>query len=189
VVAESSRFNPVAVIAHLLAIAAGLYLGFVAMDAIAPDLPGDDVAPGVSSSTVPRDVAGDDPDSLFRAAALAPALDQLEEQLPAGEGIVSLLIEPGGVSADTASADGLFELGDVSADTPSRMIGAIHRQRGAITAHDIGSMELVATADGPQWYVQVDIFLTDVDPPWTYGAPLEGKPLSVGGAPPEPVSG
>ena len=39
-VAESSRFNPVAVIVHLIAIAAGLYLGFLAMDAIAPDLPG-----------------------------------------------------------------------------------------------------------------------------------------------------
>lgn len=187
--AESSRFNPVAVIVHLLAIAAGLYLGFLAMDAIAPDLPDEGVDPGVSSSAVPRKVAGDDPDSLFAAGALAPALDQLEEQLPAGEGVVRLRIEPGGLTADTASAGGLFELGDVAAETPARLIAAIHRQREGITAHDIGYMELVATADGPRWYVQIDIFRTNVDPPWTYGAPLEGTPLTVGGAPPEPVAG
>jgi hypothetical protein len=183
VVAESSRFNPVAVIVHLIAIAAGLYLGFLAMDAIAPDLPGEEVGPGVSSSAAPDDVAGDDPESLFNPAALAPALDQLREQLPAGEGIVTLRIEPGGLSADTAAADGLFSLDDVSPDLPQKLIAEIHAQRERVTAQDIGSIDLVATEDGPRWYVQIDIFRTDVDPPWTYGAPLEGKPLEVGPAP------
>ena len=51
--ASESGFNPVPVLVHLVAIAVGLYLGFLAMDAITPDLPGESVEPGVSSSSVP----------------------------------------------------------------------------------------------------------------------------------------
>ena len=186
-VAESSRFNPVAVIVHLIAIAAGLYLGFMAMDGIAPDLPSEDVEPGVSSSAAPAEVAGDDPGSLFRGAALAPALEQLDQQLPAGEGIASLRIRPGGLSAETADAEGLFELEDVSPSLPEQLIASIRDQRPRVSAEDIGYMDLVATENGPRWYVQLDINTTDVDPPWTYGAPLEGTPVEAGGAPPKPV--
>jgi hypothetical protein len=32
------------------------------------------------------------------------------------------------------------------------------------------------------------VIRTNVPPPWTYGAPLAGAPLSVGGAPPAPVA-
>jgi len=35
--------------------------------------------------------------------------------------------------------------------------------------------------------VQLDINRTDVAPPWTYGAPLDGAPLTVGGAPPTAI--
>ena len=187
-VAQSSRFNPVAVIVHLIAIAAGLYLGFLAMDAIAPDLPAEGVEPGVSSSSEPAAVAGDDPDSLFRAELLAPALAQLDEQLAAGQGVVTLRIEPGELNANTTTGDGLFAIEDVPPQVPERLIAAIHAQRERVTAHDIGYMELVATDAGLRWYVQLDIGLTDVDPPWTYGAPLEGAPLEVGGGPPKPVA-
>ena len=186
-VSESSPFNPVAVIVHLIAIAAGLYLGFLAMDAIAPDLPAESVGPGVSSSTAPADVAGDDPDSLFTATALAPALDQLGEQLPAGEGIVSLRIRPGGLDARTADADGLFSVDDVLPTLPEQLIASIGDKRPRVGAEDVGYMDLVATEDGPRWYVQLDISRTDVAPPWTFGAPLDGTPLEIGGAPPEPV--
>ena len=187
-VSESSPFSPAAVIVHLIAIAAGLYLGFVAMDAIAPDLPSESVGPGLSSSAAPEQVAGDDPDSLFGADALGSALEQLDEQLPAGESIVRLRIEPGSIDAETRSGEGLFSLDDVSPALPARLIEEIHRQRAPVTAHDVGFMELVATEEGPRWYVQLDVSRTDVDPPWTYGAPLEGTPLEVGGPPPEAVS-
>ena len=187
-VRDSNAFNPVAIIVHLIGIAAGLYLGFLAMDVIAPDQPAESIAPGVSSSIEPQDVAGDDPDSLFRAGALAPALEQLEEQVPAGHAVVRLRIEPGTTALQTSDVDGLFSLDKVTPDLPERLIDEIHAQRERVTAHDIGYMELVATEDGPRWYVQLDINRTDVPPTWTYGAPLEGTPLTVGGAPPKPVS-
>ena len=41
-------------------------------------------------------------------------------------------------------------------------------------------MDLVATRDGPRWYVQLDIIRDVGPPPWTYGAPLAGEPLEVG---------
>ena len=46
---EGSGFNPIAVLVHLVAIALGLYLGWIAMDRISPDLPDASVEPGVSS--------------------------------------------------------------------------------------------------------------------------------------------
>ena len=48
--------------------------------------------------------------------------------------------------------------------------------------------DLVATREGPRWYVQLDINRDIGPPPWTYGAPLDGEPLEVGGAPPRPVT-
>ena len=50
-------------------------------------------------------------------------------------------------------------------------------------------MDLVATAKGPRWYVQLDIDRDIGPPPWTYGAPLEGAPVTAGGAPPKPIGG
>lgn len=185
-VRESSGFSPAAVLIHLLAIAAGVYLGLLAMDAIAPDLPAESVEPGVSSSIEPSAVAGDDPDSLLLPGALEPALAQLDEQLGAGEGVQRLRIEPGGVETETGTGDGVFALSEVSPDLPERLIAGIHGRREQVTAQDVGYMELVATAEGPRWYVQLDINRTDVDPPWTYGAPLGGRPLTTGPAPPEP---
>jgi hypothetical protein len=186
--ATESSFNPIPILLHLIAIAVGIFLGLRAMDAIAPDLPGESVEPGVASSSAPDSVAGNDPSSLFLAANLAPALDQLQEQLPAGEGAIRLRIEPGSLSAETGSGDGLFEPDDVPPSAPAQLANAIHRQRDLVTLADIGYMELVATRNGPEWYVQLDINRTDVSPPWTYGAPLEGEPVTAGGAPPEPVA-
>jgi hypothetical protein len=53
----------------------------------------------------------------------------------------------------------------------------------------VGYIDLVATAKGPRWYVQLDIARDIGPPPWTYGAPLGGGPLTVGPAPPTPVTG
>lgn len=185
-VSESS-LSPIPALVHLIAIAAGLYLGWIAMDAISPDLPDPGVDPALSSSTVAGAVAGDDPDSLFSAAALGPALLELEEQFAAGEGLLALRVEPGSVSAETSSADGTFSLDQVPPAAVEELIARIHAERPAVSAVDVGYLELVATADGPRWYVQLDTSITDVPPPWTYGARLEGGRLIVGGAPPTPV--
>jgi hypothetical protein len=184
---EGSSFNPVVVLVHLMAIAIGLLGGWIVMDRITPDGLASSAEPGVSSSSAPGAVAGDAPDSLLLAANLGPALSQLRDQLAAGEGVVTLHIAPGSISTDTSSADGTFGLDEVDPATPALIADQISEQRPKLTLADIGSMDLVATSQGPQWYVQVDPTVSDVRPPWTYRAPLAGTPLTVGGAPPQPI--
>ncbi len=186
--ATESSSRALSVILHGLGIALGVYLGFLAMAAIAPDLPDDSVEPGISSSITPDAVAADDRASLFLSQNLAPSFDQLEQQLPAGDSIAKLRIEPGAVNVDSAGGADGFALADVSPGLPELLIDSIHAQRERVTIADIASIELVATADGPSWYVQLDPSKTDVSPPWTYGAPLEGAPLTAGPAPPVPVA-
>lgn len=67
--ATESGFNPVPLLVHVLAIALGLYLGWVVMGALSPDLPDDSAGAGVGSSSAPRVVAGGD-----RAPALADSI-------------------------------------------------------------------------------------------------------------------
>lgn len=184
---ESSGFNPVPALVHVVAIAVGILLGLLVMDRISPDLPDAGIGPGVSSSSAPRSVDGDDPDSLFRVSNLGPALAELDQQLAAGEGIRRLRIEPGSLSADSVSGDGLFSLGDVPAGAPALIVAQAHADRDRVTLADISSFELVATTNGPRWYVQIDNARSDVPPPWTYGAPLAGTPIEIGGAPPQPI--
>ncbi|MDX6580898.1 MAG: hypothetical protein QOI10_82 [Solirubrobacterales bacterium] len=184
---EGSGFNPIPVVVHLVAIALGLWLGYLAMDAIAPNLPDPDQDPGLSSSSAPRAVAGDDPDSLFRAVNLSSALAQLDDQLAAGDGIVSLHIEPGSLDAETGSGDGTFAPAGVPVAVPALLASEINEQRGRAGLGEVSYMDLVATARGPRWYVQLDSGKDIGPPPWTYGAPLEGAPLTVGPAPPKPV--
>jgi hypothetical protein len=188
-VATESSLNPLALIVHLLALAAGLFGGWQAMSAITPDLPGEGTEPGVTAVASATQVAGDDPNSLLRAAPLAGALEQLDEQLAAGEGIVRLRIEPGQVDVESASTEGVFEPTEVDPSTPERMVERIEAQRAEVGGlGDIQYMELVATDAGPEWYVQLVSTNRRINPPWTYGAPLSGAPLKVGGAPPQPVS-
>ena len=185
--ATESRNYTVPVLVHVIGIALGLYLGFLVMDAISPDFPDPDVDPGVSSSSAPRAVAGDDPDSLFRAVNLGPALDQLDEQLAAGDGIASLHITPGSLDAESNSAEGTLAPDEVPPAVPALLAMEIEAERGSTTLADIAYMDLVATEDGPRWYVQLDINRDIGPPPWTYGAPLDGEPLTVGPALPHPV--
>ena len=183
---EDRRFNPVAVLVHVVAIALGLYLGWIVMEGISPDLPDPDVEPGVNSTA---EVAGDAPDSLFRGPYLQGALNELSDQIAAGEGIVTMHLEPGTLETETASGEGLFQPEDVSSETPVVLIHSIDSERGGapIGLDDVAYMDLVATAKGPRWYVQLDINGDIGPPPWTYGAPLEGEPLTVGAAPPKPI--
>jgi hypothetical protein len=182
---EGSWFNPTAVLVHVIAIAVGAYFGWTLMQAISPELP-DSVEPGVSSTA---EIAGDATESLFRPPNLEPALAQLQDQLGAGEGLVRLRLEPGSLESETGTGDGLFEPSDVPVDAPVVLTHTIDSQRGGppIDLGEIGYMELVATDRGPRWYVQLDINREIGPPPWTYGAPLSGAPLTVGPAPPTPV--
>jgi hypothetical protein len=179
--------NPIPIVVHALGIVAGLLLGWYVMDRVSPDFP--DSPPGVESSSSPRSVAGNDPDSLFLPNNLAEAIPPLDDQLAAGQGVAALHIEPGSIDVQSTDVDGAYDLADVPVAAPARIVDAIHDMRDRVTLEDIGYMDLIATRDGPRWYVQLDINRTDVDPPWTYGAPLEGEPIEVGGAPPKPIDG
>jgi hypothetical protein len=181
---EGSWFNPTAVLVHLIAIALGVYLGWTLMEAISPELP-DSVEPGVTSTA---EIPGDAAESLFRSPNLQPALAQVEDQLGAGEGLVRLHLEPGTIETEARTGDGLFQPSDVPVDAPVMLTHTIDSERGGspIGLGEISYMELVATERGPRWYVQLDIDKDIGPPPWSYGAPLDGEPLTVGPGPPEP---
>ena len=186
--ATEGSLNPLPLVFHGVALAAGLYVGWIFMGWVTPDLPSDETEAGVSATAVK--VAGDDPNSLLRAAPLAGALESLDEQLAAGEGIAVLRIEPGEINVEGSDVDGTFEPSDVDPAVPERIVGRIGAQRAAVDGlDDVQYMELVATEEGPRWYVQLVSTNPRIDPPWTYGADLEGRPpLDVGGAPPTPVA-
>jgi hypothetical protein len=186
-VATEGAYNPIPIVVHVLGIVAGLVLGWFVMDRITPDFPTAD--PGVESSSAPRAVAGGDPDSLFLPNNLSEAIAQVQDQLAAGQAVVTLHLEPGKIEVRGSDIDGTFDLADVPVAAPARIADAIHEMRDHVTLDDVGSMDLVATADGPRWYVQLDITRTDVRPPWAYAAPIEGAPVTAGGAPPKPIEG
>jgi hypothetical protein len=188
-VRTEGAINPIPIVVHALGIAAGLLVGWMVMQGLTPALPADDVAPGVESSSAPRAVVGDDPDSLFLPNNLADAIAPLQDQLAAGQGVVSLHIEPGSIDLHTSDVGGTFDLADVPVAAPLRITDAIHAMRDKVSLEDIGHMDLTATAKGPRWYVQFDIDRTDVPPPWTYTAPLEGDSVTPGGSPPTPIDG
>ena len=174
--------NPIPILVHAIAIAVGLFVGWIVMDRITPNFPTAD--PGVESSSAPGAVAGNDPDSLFLANNLSEAMVQLQEQFGADQGVVQLHIEPGAIDAETSEVEGTYDLPDVPVAAPARIAAQIHGMRPNLGLGQIGYMDLVATRRGPRWYVQIDTSATDEPPPWTYGAPLEGSPLEVGPGPP-----
>jgi hypothetical protein len=156
------------------------------MDRVTPDFPTAD--PGIESSAAPGSVAGDDPDSLFLPNNLSAAILQLQDQLGAGQGVVTLHIEPGSIDVQSSDVEGTYDLAEVPVAAPARIADAIQEQRPQVGLSRIRSMDLVATRQGPRWYIQLDTAAADIPPPWTYGAPLEGTPLTAGGAPPAAVS-
>jgi hypothetical protein len=186
-VVAQGGFNRTAVLVHALAIAAGLLAGWFVMDRITPDFPTDD--PGVESSSAPAAVSGDDPDSLFRSENLLGALYQLDDQTAAGEGVVRLHITPGSIDMQTGDAAGAIDLDEVHFATPSIMVEDIRGEHPQVTLADVQYIDLVATADGPRWFIQLDRSHSGAGPPWTYSAPLIGYPVRPGGPPPEPIEG
>ena len=176
------RFNSTAIIVHVLAIAAGLLAGWFVMDRITPDFPTED--PGVESSSAPRSVAGNDPDSLFLANNFSQGIGQVEDQLAAGQSVTALHLTPGSISIDTTGSDRGFDLADVPVTAPASIAQALHRTREQVTLGDIGSMDLITTRTGPTWYVKLDLARTDAGPPFNYTAPLSGVSVAPANAPP-----
>jgi hypothetical protein len=167
--------SPVSGIAHVLAIALGLWGGFWVMGRVAPDLPADETDPGVEAAT---ELRGGDPDSLLRAGPLAIALDQLSDQIAAGDAIVSLRVEPGSIDAQSGSGGLDLEPGEIPPGAPERIVAEIARQRPQVSLDNVMFIVLRPAEQGPEWYVQLDF---EIDPPRTYVAPLDGSSATAGG--------
>lgn len=175
-------FNRTAILVHALAIAAGLLAGWFVMDRITPDLPTED--PGVESSSAPRSVAGNDPDSLFLPNNFSDGLAQFSDQLAAGQSVTTLHLTPGSISAETTDGDAGFDPADVPSSAPASIAHALHRTREEVGLADIGSMDLIATRTGPTWYVKLDLARSDAGPPFAYTAPLSGANVTPANGPP-----
>ena len=94
--------SPIPPLAHLLAIAAGVFGGLWLGGCVSPTCP----TPGPTrASPSARASRADDPDSLFHAGPLAEAVAQTVEQFPAGEEVSNVQIEPGNLRA--APAEGV----------------------------------------------------------------------------------
>ncbi|HYU61003.1 MAG TPA: hypothetical protein VEK39_09595 [Solirubrobacterales bacterium] len=166
--------SPVAPIATLLAVAAGVWGGFWVMDTVTPDLPESDTEPGVEAAA---DIEGGDPDSLLRTGPFAIALAQLSDQIAAGDVIVSLRLEPGTLDAKSGSGGLDLEPDEIPPNAPERIAGEITQQRPMVSLDSVMFMQLRPGPGGPQWRVQLD---SDVDPPRTYTAPLDGSSAMPG---------
>ena len=83
--------NPVAAICHVLAIVLGVVGGIWAVNSLSPDLPDEDVEPGVE---IPVPVEAESPESLFNAGPLSTAIFQLEGQEGDGAEYAFLSITP-----------------------------------------------------------------------------------------------
>ena len=82
--------------------------------------------------------------------------------------------------------EGLIDPSEVPASAPEWIVSQIAEERPRVTLDKVRYMELVATEEGQRWYVQLVSDDSQISPPWTYTADLEGDLLEVGG--PEPVA-
>lgn len=167
--------SPVSGITHVLAVALGLWGGFWLMGRVAPDLPSEETDPGVEAAA---ELRGGDPDSLLRAGPLAIALDQLSDQIAAGEAIVSFQVEPASIDAQSGSGGLELDPEEIPPGAPERIVAEIASQRPHVSLDDVMFMRLRPAAQGPEWYVQLD---AEIDPPRTYVAPLDGSTATPGG--------
>jgi hypothetical protein len=174
---SSSRAVPIAL--HLVAIAAGLFLGIKAMAELSPDLPPASSEPGVNSPAEPTQVPADAPNSLLQPGPLSIALDSVDEQLAADQTLQVVHISPGQIDTSTSDDEG-FDVADVDAGAPTRLATLIADQRKEVRGlQDFQFVELRLDPNGdPQWYVQLAL---DIDPPRTYTAPLDALAVTPGG--------
>jgi hypothetical protein len=165
--------SPVAPIAHVIAIAAGVLGGFWLGGVVAPDLPS--AEPGVS---VEEEVRGSDGESLYRPGPLADAVAQTEEQLGAGAEVSNVTIEPASLRAAENEGTNLLPLDAMPVDAPSQMILGINklrRQAGStpVDFDDVSHFSWSpANPTDEEWYVLLDI--STAGPPTEFAANREG---------------
>jgi hypothetical protein len=171
--------SPVAPVAHLIAIAAGVLGGLWVAAWVAPDLPTDETEPGVVAAEA---VKGSDPDSLFRAGPLAEAISQTEEQFPAGQEVSSVQIEPSSLRAARAEGTNTLPLDDLPVDAPERMLEGIRRADAGV--NDPIDLDDVlwfnwspANPTASEWAVLLDV--STAGPPTEFQADRDGSRVSV----------
>jgi hypothetical protein len=150
------------------------------MGKVAPDLPDPETDPALLAPATPAQVSGDDPNSLFRGGPLEAALEELSDQLEAGEELRLIQVKPGRLDTSDSGSGVPFGPDDVEPQAPARIIAVIASQRPRVEGlDDVQFMQLRAALDGPPtWYVQLGI---DIDPPRTYTAALDGSNVQAGG--------
>ena len=167
--------SPVAPIAHLIAIAAGVLGGLLLGGAIAPDLPSADTEPGV---TVEDSLRGSDPESLFHPGPLAEAVAQTEEQLGAGAEVSNVTIEAGSFRAAENEGVNLLPLADMPVDAPERMIPGINERRRDAGGGPVGLDDVMHFSWSPanptdsEWSVLLDV--STAGPPTQFEANRDG---------------
>ena len=174
--------SPVAPIAHLIAIAAGIFGGLWVAAWIAPDLPSAGTDPGVA---VDGQVKGSDPDSLYRPAPLAEAIAQTEEQFPAGQEVSNVQIEPASLRAAAAQGANLLSLDDLPVDAPERILEGIRRARAGAGVDDPVEFDDVryfswspANPTASEWSILLDV--STAGPPTQFVASRDGSAVRVG---------
>ena len=168
--------SPVAPIAHLIGIAAGVLGGLWIGGWVAPDLPSAGTEPGV---TVEESVRGSDPESLFHPGPLAVAVAQTEEQLGAGAEVSNVTIEPGTIRAAENEGVNLLPLADMPIDAPERMIAGINERRREAGGDPIDLDDVMYFSWSPanptdiEWSVLLDV--STAGPPTQFEANRDGS--------------
>jgi len=177
--------NPVAAIAHFLAVVIGVGGAFFLMGGLASDLPDADEAPGVAIPEEEIEGGGDEA-SLYRPGPLSTAIFQLEEQKGDDVEYVYLTLTPSSLEVSEETVDGGIEPSFLSVGEPGRVIAALGRERPEVTADGVRQMDLVATAEGPVWFVQLDGTDPKIESPLSYVVPYGSERFEAGG-PPDPL--
>jgi len=175
--------NPIPPIAHLIAIAVGVFGGLWLGGVISPDLPSADTEPGVVVDE--EQVTGADPDSLYHAGPLAEAVTQTLEQLGAGAEVSSVKIEPTTLSAADTEGAHRLPLESMPVDAPARMVTRIEDARaaagvsGPISFNDFRSITWTpGNPTASEWYVLLDV--STAGPPTEFSASRDGTKVTVG---------
>jgi hypothetical protein len=147
--------SPVPPILHILALAAGLWLGWTAMSAISPDL--EPNAPAGVEAAAAQVTGPGDPQSLFQPSALSTALTQLQDQLGDDEEITSMTIHPGRLESSSSSSGDGFPVAGISSAGPYLLAYSIdQRRREPIGVDDLVAVSVAPTAAGPLWTARLD---------------------------------
>jgi hypothetical protein len=173
--------SPVAPIAHLIAIAAGILGGLWIGGLVAPDLPSAETEPGVVS----EQVKGSDPDSLYHPGPLADAVTQTLDQLGGDAAVSSVTIEPAALHAAENEGPDLLALESMPVTAPERIVAGLEAARenagvkGPIGLDDVKHFSWSpANPTASEWYVLLDV--TTAGPPTEFSASRDGSRVRVG---------